>query len=176
MKKRLFIAAMLIVTIAACRLAFAQTTPPPTGDTLGMHNMSVGSGSPLTTQGSLGCTFCHAPHSGLGGVTPLWNQTLSSQTYTPYTSTTYKQTGNTQPVLGVTSSLCLSCHDGTVAVGQTAVYGKVPVNGTMNNMDVFGTNLGGSHPFSLVLPIKDSPDLAASLVAQGVTADPTGAV
>ena len=177
MNKNLCIAALLVLGICVCRLAFAQTTtPPPANDALGMHNLSIGSGSPVTTQGSLGCTFCHAPHSGLGGVTPLWNQTLSAQTYTPYTSTTYKQTGNTQPTLGVTSSLCLSCHDGTVAVGQTAVYGKVPVSGTMNNMDVLTTNLSGSHPFSLVLPIKDSPDLAASLAAQGVTADPTRAV
>jgi predicted CXXCH cytochrome family protein len=141
-----------------------------------MHNMSVGSGSSVTAQGSLGCTFCHAPHSGIGGVTPLWNQTLSNQTYTPYTSTTYKQQGKTQPILGKSSSLCLSCHDGTVAVGQSAVYGKIPVNGTMNNQDVFGTNLSGSHPFSLVLPMKDAPDLVASLAAQGVTADPTRAV
>jgi predicted CXXCH cytochrome family protein len=176
LKKTLFNAALLLLATCAYRIAFAQTTPPPTGDVLGMHDMSIGSGSPVTTQGSLGCTFCHAPHSGLGGVTPLWNQALSAQTYTPYTSTTYKQTGNAQPILGVTSSLCLSCHDGTVAVGQTAVYGKVPVSGTMNNLDVLTTNLSGSHPFSLQLPIKDAPDLAASLASSGTTADPTGAV
>jgi predicted CXXCH cytochrome family protein len=176
LRQRLLIAALLMLGVCICRLASAQTTPPPTTDALGMHNLSIGSGSPVTTQGSLGCTFCHAPHSGLGGVTPLWNQTLSSQTYTPYTSTTYKQAGNTQPMLGVTSSLCLSCHDGTVAIGQSAVYGKIPVTGSMNNMDVLTTNLSGSHPFSLALPIKDSPDLAATLVAQGVTADTTGAV
>ncbi|MBZ5648356.1 MAG: hypothetical protein LAN37_14170 [Acidobacteriia bacterium] len=42
----------------------------------------------------------------------------------------------------------------------------------MNNIDVLGTNLSGSHPFSVVLPMKDSPDLVASLVSQGKTADP----
>ena len=158
-------------------LVHAQT-PAPTiqADALGKHNLSVASGSSVTTQGSLGCTFCHAPHSGLGGLTPLWNQTLSNQTYTPYTSTTYKQTGSTQPILGKSSSLCLSCHDGTVAIGQSAAYGKIPVTGSMNNMDVPGTNMGSSHPFSLVLPIKDAPGLAANLTTQGVTADPTGAV
>ena len=170
------IIALAIFGACLCRFTAAQTAPPPVADTLGMHNLSMSSGSSVSTPGSLGCTFCHAPHSGLGGMTPLWNQTLSTQTYTPYTSTTYKQQGNTQPILGVTSSLCLSCHDGTVAVGQTAVYGKLPMIGTMNNMDVLSTNLGGSHPFSLVLPIKDAPDLAASIVAQGATADPTGAV
>ena len=155
----------------------SQTPAPVVGDQLGMHNFTVASGSSVTTPGSLGCTFCHAPHGGIGGVTPLWNQRLSSTTYTPYTSTTFNETGSgVPPVLGKASSLCLSCHDGTVGVGQTAAYGTVQVQGTMNPKDVLGTNLTGSHPFNLVLPIKDAPDLAASLVAQGVTADPTGAV
>jgi len=176
MKRWLIFMAVPALVAAACCIAWAQTNPPSSIDALGMHNLSIGSGSSVTAQGSLGCTFCHAPHSGLGGVTPLWNQTLSAQTYTPYTSSTYKQQGNTQPTLGVTSSLCLSCHDGTVAIGQSAVYGKIPVQGTMNNMDVLGTNLSGSHPFSIQLPIKDSPDLVVSLAAQGVTADTTGAI
>jgi len=166
----------LIVTALFCTAAMGQTQPKPSADALGMHNLTVASGSSVATQGSLGCVFCHAPHSGIGGVTPLWNQTLSTQSYTPYTSTTYKQQGGSQPVIGKSSSLCLSCHDGTVAIGQTQAYGKISVNGSMNTQDVLGTNLSGSHPFNLVLPIKDAPDLAASLVAQGVTADPKKAV
>ena len=141
-----------------------------------MHNLIAGSGSQVTVQSTLGCTLCHAPHSGLGANTPLWNQTLSQATYTPYTSTTYHEKGNTQPTLGVTSSLCLSCHDGTVAVGQSAVFGRIPTSGHMADIDSFGTNLVSSHPFSLVLPIKDASNLAASLVQNGQTADPTGAV
>ena len=141
-----------------------------------MHNMSVQTGASITTQGSLGCTFCHAPHSGIGGNTPLWNQKLSNQSYTTYTSTTYHQQGSSQPTLGAASSLCLSCHDGTVAVGQTQAYGQIPMTGHLNNMDSFWTSLTGSHPFSLVLPIKDSGNLAASLVIPGHPADPTGAI
>ncbi len=106
----------------------------------------------------------------------MWNQTLSKSTYTPYSSSTYVEQGNTQPTLGLTSSLCLSCHDGTVAVGQSAAYGALPMIGSMNSIDSFGTNLGGAHPFSLVLPMKDASNLVASLVSQGKTADPTGAV
>ena len=166
-----------VVVITACAVARGQSNAPTVqSDTLGKHNLTVASGSSVTVQASLGCTFCHAPHSGLGGATPLWNQSLSGQTYTPYTSTTYKQQGNAQPILGKSSSLCLSCHDGTVGIGQTAAYGKIPVNGSMNNMDVLGANLSGSHPFSLVLPIKDAPDQVASLAASGTTADATGAV
>jgi predicted CXXCH cytochrome family protein len=50
------------------------------------------------------------------------------------------------------------------------------MTGSMASPDVFGTNLQGSHPFSLVLPMKDAVDLVSSLVGQGKTADPTGAV
>ncbi len=163
---------------SVCVLVFTQgfAIAQAPGDVMGMHNLTLSSGASVYSQGSLGCTFCHAPHSGLGGVTPLWNQTLSKATYTPYTSTTYNDQGNTQPTLGTTSSLCLSCHDGTVAVGQSAAYGTLPVTGQMNSMDSFGSNLSGTHPFSLVLPMKDASNLVASLVAQGKTVDPTGAV
>ena len=168
--------ALVFLLMLGVVATWGQTPVPMPMDALGMHNLTVGSGSSVSAQGSLGCTFCHAPHSGIGGVTPLWNQTLSTQSYTTYTSSTYKQQGSSQLVMGKSSSLCLSCHDGTVAVGQTAAYGTIPMTGKWNGQDVLGTNLSGSHPFSLVLPIKDAPDLAASVVAQGVTADPTGAV
>jgi predicted CXXCH cytochrome family protein len=166
------ILSLICVVALVPGLALAQVSV----DVLGMHNLSPASGASVYSQGSLGCTFCHPPHSGLGGNTPLWNQKLSAQTYAPYTSTTYHQQGNTQPTLGVTSSLCLSCHDGTVGVGQSAAYGQLPTTGTMKSIDSFGTTLTGSHPFSLVTPLKDAPSLVASLAAQGQTADPTHAV
>ena len=79
-------------------------------------------------------------------------------------------------MLGSDSNQCLSCHDGTVAVGATVAYGQVTTHGSMNTSDVFGSNLQTSHPFSLALPLKDNVDLVASLVASGHTGDPTGAV
>ena len=146
------------------------------GDTIGVHDLSPNGSSPLKGVVGGACLYCHAAHSGVADLTPLWNQTLSTQTYTPYISTTYNQQGNSQPPLGADSVLCLSCHDGTVAPGQTIVYKKIPTTGKMNAPDVFGTNLQSSHPFSLVLPINDSPDLVATLVSEGKTADPTGKV
>jgi hypothetical protein len=170
------ISIIMIAMVMVFLHGFAAAQTPVNADVLGMHNLTAASGASVYSQGSLGCTFCHAPHSGLGGVTPLWNQKLSTQTYTPYTSTTYVEQGSTQPTLGITSSLCLSCHDGTVGVGQSAAYGPLPTVGSLNSVDSFGTTLTGSHPFSLVLPMKDAANLVASLVSQGKTADPTGAV
>jgi len=144
-----------------------------TGDTLGSHNLAPGSPSPVTGARPDPCAYCHAPHSGLNA--GLWNQKLTTQTYTTYSSGTGKNT-SLQPALGSVSNQCLSCHDGTVAVGTTAAYGPVTTKGSMNTADVFGSNMQSSHPFSLGLPLKDNIVLAASLVASGRTADTTGAV
>jgi len=146
-----------------------------TGDVIGVHDLGPGTKSPVVGARPDFCMYCHAPHSGVGGRTPLWNQTLSNQVYSPYVSTTEQNKG-VQPIPGADSSLCLSCHDGTVAPGTTAVFGKVTTTGNMYTQDVFGANLQPSHPFSMALPMKDSVDLVASLVAQGRTADPLGAV
>ncbi len=137
-----------------------------TGDVIGTHDLSPGSKSPITGARPGSCSYCHAPHSGLATGMSLWNQTQTKATYQLYTSTTYHQKGQ-QPILGSDSNLCLSCHDGTVAVGNTIVSGQITMTGSMNAQDVLGTNLQSSHPFSLQLPIKDTIDLIASLAVAG---------
>jgi len=84
------------------------------GDVIGIHDLGPGSKSPITGARPDFCNYCHASHSGLN--LGLWNQTLTRQSYTVYHSDTEKNRG-TQPMLGDGSNLCLSCHDGTVAVG-----------------------------------------------------------
>ena len=76
-----------------------------------------------------------------------------------------------QPTVGAASSLCLSCHDGTIAPGQTVPYGKVQLQGKMSTSDILGTSLQNSHPFSFN-KLKDQADLVASLVSKGQTQDP----
>jgi len=145
------------------------------GDVLGSHNLSLSGSSPV--KGALDpCLFCHVPHSGVQTTNPaLWSQTLSTQTYKTYTSTTLHNS-TLQPMLGADSSLCLSCHDGTVAVGQTVPFGQINMTGNMYPADKFGSDLQGSHPFSLKLPMVDAADMVASLTTSHTTADPTGAV
>jgi predicted CXXCH cytochrome family protein len=143
------------------------------GEVLGMHNLGPGGNSPVQGARPDSCAYCHAPHSGLNK--GLWNQKLTTQSYTVYSSDTEKNKG-VQPTLGGVSNHCLSCHDGTVAVGATVAYGQVTTRGSMNQADVFGSNMQPSHPFSLMLPLKDNIDLVASLAATGKTSDTTGAV
>lgn len=92
------------------------------------------------------CVVCHTPHGSDTTVAeaPLWNHTLTTKTYTPYSSPSLDATVG-QPD-GV-SKLCLSCHDGTVAIDS---FGKFP--GTTDYMTgskaVGADELKNDHPIS----------------------------
>jgi predicted CXXCH cytochrome family protein len=162
MKRRL-----LAFLLLAASAGWAQVM----GDVLGSHNLSTSGTSHIQGQMQAACLYCHVPHSGKNK-SALWGQSLSTSNYSTYVSDTSANT-TTQPELGQDSSLCLSCHDGTVAVGNVSPYGPYTMQGKWNPMS---TQLQGSHPFSLQLPMKDAPDLVASLAADGKTGDHTGAV
>ncbi|MEI7725568.1 MAG: cytochrome c3 family protein [Bacteroidota bacterium] len=92
------------------------------------------------------CKVCHTPHNADITVlnAPLWNHQLSAfASYTVYSSATMNATVG-QP--DGSSKLCLSCHDGTVALQN---FGGV-TNGTtyMTGPNLVGTNLGNDHPVS----------------------------
>jgi len=145
-------------TLLSC-VAWAQGF----NDVLGVHDMTPMGKSPVKGRVSGSCLYCHAPHSAMAGpATPLWNQQLSVQSYTTYTSTTYHQT-SVQPPLGSATKLCLSCHDGTVAPGQTVAYGKLSMMGSMKATSKFGGDLRTSHPVSMKTPLADSPEISVLL-------------
>lgn len=80
------------------------------------------------------CAFCHTPHGATPEHnTPLWNRQLSQATYIPFNSTSIDATDLGQPT--GRSKLCLSCHDGTIALGSVNVLNRqvgstVPMTGT----------------------------------------------
>ncbi|AMC12037.1 cytochrome C [Lutibacter profundi] len=90
------------------------------------------------------CVVCHTPHGAVTGLTaPLWNHEVTTTTFTLYTSASLDATTG-QP--DGSSKLCLSCHDGTVAMdnfgGQTG--GTKFISGN----DLVGTDLSSEHPVS----------------------------
>ena len=116
------------------------------------HNLALGNPAKLVvTSESDMCKFCHTPHGG-AGERGLWNQSLSTVTYIPYSSSTLKATVG-QPTGD--SKLCLSCHDGTVALGmpnrrkqrEPARVGAAPMAPGRN---VLGTDLSDDHPVSFI--------------------------
>lgn len=148
---------MLLATLLAGllpgRLADAQRVSDVRGT---RHNLST-SGTGSTHAGTGGtsevCVFCHTPHGATQadqGSTamraPLWNRRVpAGTTYTPYTSSTMDAQSitdgfNNQP--GGSSKLCLSCHDGTLAIGNVNV-----LNGQANvSIPMTGTGAGGTMP------------------------------
>ena len=79
------------------------------------HNLSVGGPGAVRAAGENQiCIFCHTPHNATP-VQPLWNRALPVSSYKVYASNSLKaQPG--QPTGA--SKLCLSCHDGTIALGS----------------------------------------------------------
>jgi hypothetical protein len=97
------------------------------------------------------CVACHTPHGGNTTLTdaPLWNHTVTTATYTLYSSSTLNAGALAQPS-GV-SKLCLSCHDGTVAIDS---FGGGAGTTVMSGLKAVGSAAQGSltndHPIGLV--------------------------
>ena len=95
------------------------------------------------------CLPCHTPHNADTDVTeaPLWNHELSDATYNVYTSATLDaQVG--QP--SGSAKLCLSCHDGTVAVDSFGgQQGNMFIGAFAGSADLT-TDLSNDHPISFV--------------------------
>ena len=107
------------------------------------HNLGAnGPGSVKATSEQQICVFCHTPHGANQSVSvPLWNRALSSATYTPYYSLSLDASPLPGPP-GASSKVCLSCHDGTLAIGTVGVLnGASGVTVTMS-----GTASGGVLP------------------------------
>lgn len=80
------------------------------------HDLSVfGPGPVRALEEDQVCIFCHAPHNA-SPVAPLWNRHNPTTHYRIYRSTSLDARVD-QP--GPASKLCLSCHDGSIALGLT---------------------------------------------------------
>lgn len=148
---------ILIGAVFSCGSAFASRVSDVTHT---KHNLGLTGPGPVTVDPTKEwmvevCVFCHTPHGATLGARPLWNRALSTATYTPYAATsldaTYIQGVLGQP--GGSSKLCLSCHDGTLAIGNVNVlFGIGPVD-TIWKMSMLGVvgndtqGYGGKMPY-----------------------------
>jgi predicted CXXCH cytochrome family protein len=93
------------------------------------------------------CLPCHTPHNATTTVVdaPLWNHQITETSFMLYSS------GSIDATIGQpdgSSKLCLSCHDGSVAVEN---FGGVTngINFVTGN-SLIGTDLSGDHPISFI--------------------------
>lgn len=135
------------------------------------HNLSIsGSGQVRALNESEICIFCHTPHNSLPS-SPLWNKDDPGYTYTLYHSSTVEAVPG-QP--DGASILCLSCHDGTTALGSVlSRSGEISFSGGISSMPPgssnMSTDLADDHPVSF----DYTTGLAA---ADGQLKDPTAIV
>jgi predicted CXXCH cytochrome family protein len=114
------------------------------------HNLSVsGPGTVKATTESQVCLFCHTPHSA-SPAAALWNRRDGASTYIAYSSSTARGAAG-QPTGA--SLLCLSCHDGTIALGDLLSRATpLAMAGTVSTMPAgpnrLGVDLGDDHPVS----------------------------
>ena len=110
------------------------------------------------------CVFCHTPHNA-NPQQSLWNRDVLGTVYTLYESSTlYAEPG--QPTGA--ARLCLSCHDGTLALGNLRVPARTgPTTlGPLTGQAVLGMDLSDDHPVSFLYD-------AALALTHGELADPS---
>ena len=135
------------------------------------HNLSsTGSGSYTAKAVADGgtseiCIFCHTPHSG-NTEAPLWNRTASAASYQTYTSDVLSGLGYwsaEDPSFGVEHAktrICLSCHDGTIALGSVVNmpntltgYSEIQMSGSSKIQSsatgYIGIDLRDDHPVAI---------------------------
>ncbi len=116
-----------------------------------VHNLAASGPGQIRAQSEAQvCIFCHASHTK-AGAQPLWNRELSISSYQIYQSSTFDAKPD-QPM--GTSKLCLSCHDGTIALGSVLsrserirMIGADRVPAGLRNL---GMDLSDDHPVSFV--------------------------
>lgn len=154
---------------------FSTGSDAKTGIINTRHNLSVtGPGELKALTETRICIFCHTPHNAAPR-TPLWNKALEPVNYIAYSSSTLASRPG-QP--SGPSRLCLSCHDGTVALGAVlqpreglAMTGEI----TPARSSYLGTYLADDHPVSFsyydALPnpeLSPSPPLDLLLYGNGI--------
>lgn len=127
---------------AACVLlvlGWTSSAQAQTGISGSVHDFSAAG---WNSDGEI-CEVCHVPHNADATVAdaPLWNHEVTASSYTEYSSPSLDAT-----VVDPTGSslLCLSCHDGTVALDN---FGGA-TGGTNLVSTAMGTDLSGDHPVS----------------------------
>jgi predicted CXXCH cytochrome family protein len=139
----------LVATLFAATAAHATGSRSVVGS---KHDLSVTGPGPIKAETETQvCIFCHVPHSASKTFGHLSSRPDVGTSHVPYASSTSR--GGSTPT--GSSRVCLSCHDGTIAVGETirlrikmnaaAPGGRLPPGARSN----LGTDLRRTHPISI---------------------------
>lgn len=151
-----------VALVAACFFGLPLAAHGQQQSVVGtVHNLSSsGPGDIKSLSESQVCKFCHVPHNAIAPV-PLWGHALPAgqQRYGVPTVRSTKGAFQAVPQPDGSSRLCLSCHDGTVALGEVAGK-RIAVAGAdrlqVGRKGFLGTDLSGGHPISF--EVKDAAE------------------
>ena len=176
MNQKTVLSAFGVVAVSTS-MAFALPGPG-TGVVGSIHDMNIYTGTTPDSQGRV-CAFCHTPHHALTGddYLPLWSHALPDTTgYVPYDSATIDTTIDASTMMEGPSKLCMSCHDGAIAVDTH----YATVGGKQLDSDAYGgaaiaktATLNNDHPIGFVFddvangPITGDPTTGTTPSAEG---------
>ncbi len=157
-------------------LAVLAGSPDSSSIVNSKHNLSAsGPGTIKSTDESEICKFCHISHGAAKG--RGLNARPDPRGHTPYASSTMRANASSEATGA--SRVCLSCHDGTIALGQIRRGKQIRMaNAGPNEMmplgsSNLGTDLSDHHPFSF-RPLSSAklrsptPDDSVKLDHQGM--------
>jgi hypothetical protein len=173
MKKQLLASLGFVVITATVAMGGVA---PGTGILLSPHDMRNAAVGGVDSQ-ARACAFCHTPHHAQvatgNDYYPLWSRQLDTNTFTSYVSSTMNSADfNSDIAIGPTR-LCMSCHDGTIAVDQhygiagskLLVETGFPVSGVPSpGVGQGTTGLTNDHPVGMnytdvaIGPVSGDPD------------------
>ena len=178
-----FLGAVMLVSTS-----LSSWAAPGGGIATTLHDFSVA--GPVAGGGVGLCTFCHTPHKATTTLL-LWNHKLTTNSFSWDVART--TAGTTFPTFaGDTykgpTARCLSCHDGSVAVGDIVWWNKqvpaTPLDPTLHgagdpvNVGLAGA-MAGNHPVAMPYPYQQAVSTyngattGAGFVAAEWQSDPT---
>jgi len=154
MKKFVIVAVGLILPLLSPGQSYFGPGAITTSIAGSVHDFSTAQWNPYNATTTLGgqiCQPCHTPHNANQSVTaaPLWNHAFTTATYQMYTGYEFGPGGAGYGVTAPdgTSKLCLSCHDGSIAMGS---FGSQVGFAHMTSAAKLGLNMKDDHPVSFV--------------------------
>jgi predicted CXXCH cytochrome family protein len=156
----------ILKTLAAVALALPVAASAGIADT--KHNLAANSTNTIKASAAGDtdtCKFCHVPHNAQSTNT-LWNHAppgVIDTTAYSWGGLTVTSGGTTLPsgakdatLLGNGTRRCLSCHDGSTALGDLIAGATMAVTGAgttadnrLNTGSKIGPNFNGTHPIGI---------------------------
>lgn len=112
------------------------------------------------------CKPCHTPHNANTEIGFLWAKDLSSQVYTLYDGSPSSPGGADE--LDQFSRMCLSCHDGTIALNDFHNGGGPPVFISPDRNVALNGDLSDDHPIGSIAeyPVAGNSELNAPSLSE----------